>query len=346
MHSETPLASAITVEPNPVEVGGEGTNDWTRLAALPHSPATDKTAEAALEKLAESDPARALTLALRERNRRRRTDWLYAVLRGWAKVAPDAATAWLQTLPFNEREGAEGAVMDGAAGNPAGAVGLAKNLVLGDPNNARSHANQLLRALSQNGEYEAGVGFAAELPEQVRAEMLGTAFQYWAEAQPERALGVALKLPAGEMRKSALDAAISGWAVGDPASLAEFALTLHSTGDRTEALQTAMREWVQQDPKTASDWIDKFDPKPEFDAGAAAVALQPDILAKHPDIAASWAESITEPSLRSSTLVNVLREWSSKDPAAALSYAKASSSLLPVDLTALLHELAARPAAP
>jgi len=320
--------------------GGDWAARWARLSAQPHSPAADKASEDALEKLGESDPARALAIAMQERNRGRRADWMHAVLRGWAAVAPDAAAAWIGTLPAIEREGAEGAVMDGAARNPAAAVALAQRLVLNDPVGARSHANQLLRVLGNVGSYEASIDFAARLPEEIRSEMFGTAFQYWAQAQPERALDVAMKLPPGESRKTALDAAVSGWSQGDPAGLAEFALKFSSTEDRTEALQTALREWVQINPKAASEWIDKFDSKPELDAGAAAVALQPDVLAKNPEIAASWAESITGAELRLNTLTNVLREWAGKDAAAAMNYARTSTALQPAEREALLAELA------
>lgn len=338
---ETVASPSLAADSDAADADSQGNSAWARLSALPHSPAADEAAGLALQKLAERDPSRALAFALNEKNRRRRTDWLHAVLRGWAAVAPDAAGAWLATLPSPEREGAEGAVMDGASRHTAAAVALAQRLVQSDPAAARSHANQLLRVLSHSGEFETGVDFAARLPESIRAEMLGTAFQYWAEAQPERAFDVARKLPGGDARKTAIDAAISGWAQGDPSGLAEFALTLTSAEDRTAALQTAIREWVQINPKAASDWIDKFEPKPELDAGAAAVALQPDLLAKQPAIAASWAESITDTKLRSSTLTNVLREWSIKDAAAALNYARNSTELQPADRTALLAELVA-----
>jgi len=321
--------------------GGEWTAAWERLAAAPNSPANDVAAEAALEKLAETDPARALTIALAERNRQRRTDWLHAVLRGWAAVAPEAAAAWMATLPSLDHEGAETSVLDGAGRNPAAALALVNGLVQSDPANARSHANQLLRVLGYRGDYEAGVDFAAHLPENIRSEMLGTAFQYWAEAQPERALDAALKLPDGDTRTTAIDAAVSGWSQGDPASLAEFAVNLSSSVDRAEALQTALREWVQINPKAASEWMNRFDPKPELDAGAAAVALQPGLLERQPDIAASWAESITDPKLRSGTLANVLREWAARDGAAALNYAQGTTALLPEDRAALLNELRA-----
>lgn len=317
---------------------------WQQISTKPHSPATDLATAKALEELAAQDPARALALALKERNRRRRTDWLHAVLCGWATVAPKAAAAWVATLPSAEREGAESAVMDGAVHNPGSAVALAQQLAQSDPANARSHANHLLRALEQSGDYETSVDFAFHLPEQIRAEMLGTAFQYWALSQPERALDVAMKLPPGDARKTALDAAISGWSQGDPSGLAEFALSLSSTEDRTEALQTALREWVQINPKAASEWIDKFDPKPELDAGAAAVALQSDVLAKNPEIAASWAESITSAELRLSTLTNVLREWANKDASAAMNYARMSTGIQPAEREALLAELNRSPA--
>ena len=343
-NAEVSQHPAPTISPS--ESNGQWEDAWARLTAQPRSPATDETAGAALEALAGRDPARALALALKERNRQRRTGWLHAVLRGWGAVAPIDAARWMATLPSIEQEGAEQAVMDGAARTPGAAIALAQHLVQSDPGDARSHANQLLRVLSHAGDYQAGVDFTVCLPEQIQSELLGTAFQYWAQAQPEHALDAALKLPAGEQRKTALDAAISGWSQGDPSGLAEAALNLSSSTDRAEALQTALREWVQINPKAASDWIDKFDSKPELDAGTAAVALQPDVLSKHPDIAASWAESITDPALRTNTLVSVIREWAAQDFSAALSYAKTSAALQPSERATLLATLEAGVATP
>ena len=298
-----------------------------------------------MEKLAASDPVRALALVAAEKNRLRRRVWLHAVLRGWAAVAPEAAAAWLPHLASEEREEAEQAVMDGAVRQPAAAVALAEKLVREDPAGARSHANQLLRVLSEAGDYERGINFATGLPGEIHAEMLGTAYKYWALAQPERAFATAVKLPVGDIRRVALDAAISGWAEGDPSGLAEHGLSLSATDDRAAVLQTALREWVLLDPKAASNWIDQFDPKPELDAGAAAVALQPEIIARRPEIAASWAESITRPELRSSTLASVLREWAAKDRTAALHYAKNSTALQSTDRSALLDEIEPHPTA-
>lgn len=343
-------AAKISSDATSATAVGESKTDWAAqwslAMATPRSPAADRAAADMLEQLARRDHASALELVLKERHRGRRSAWVQAVLRGWASVAPFDASAYAAKVSSEEREGAETAVMDGAARNPAAAIALTQQLVSGDPARARLPANQLLRVLGQRGDFAAAVEFASHLPEAIRGEMVGTAYQYWALAQPERAFDGAGKLPAGELRKAALDAAVSGWAQGDPSGLAEFALNLSSPSDRTEALQTALREWVQLNPKAASEWIDKFDPKPELDAGAAAVALHPDVLTRQPEIAASWAESITDPELRSKTLANVLKEWAAKDAGAALAHASSSTQLKPADREALLAEIAALRTAP
>ena len=313
------------------------------LAAQPHTPAGDAAMCALIQQLAETDPERALGFALQERHRRRRTDWLYAALRGWAGVDPEAAVARLATLPAADREGAEGAVLDGAVRRPDTAVVLAQRLMQGEPDAARSHANQLLSAFSRAGDYAAAANFAAALPDTIRAEMLGTAYQYWAQSQPERALAGAMNLPAGETRKAAVDAALSGWAQNDPAGLAEVAMNMTSGEDRTAALQTALRDWVQSDPKAASDWVNRRDPNPELDAGTAAVAVLPQLVARRPETAAGWAETITEPRLRSQTMVCLLHQWAAAQPAAALEYARNSPALLPDDRASLLEALGASP---
>ena len=214
--------------------GAEWNNAWAQLSAQPHSPATDEAAGAALQK------------TRRERSRARPRDRVAG-----KKPSPAHRMAACRAARLGHRRSrrcgrvAEYAACARARGSRSRRDGRSRasdrgrdcpdvqQLVQNDPVGARSHANQLLRVLGRDGEYEAGVDFASGLPESIRAEMLGTAFQYWAEAQPERALDVALKLSAGDTRKTALDAAISGWAQGDPSGLAEFALKLPSPPPRT-----------------------------------------------------------------------------------------------------------------
>ncbi|HEX3729882.1 MAG TPA: hypothetical protein VHV47_08760, partial [Opitutaceae bacterium] len=230
--------------------------------------------------------------------------------------------------------------------DPAAATDLALRLIEGDPAGARSHANHLLSAFDATGDYAAASAFALYLPAELQPEMLGTAYQYWGRSEPEAAYAAATRLAPGDGRPGALDGALSGWSQADAAGLAHYALTLPAGEDRTQALSIALGQWVQDSPGAASAWLNNLAARPEFDAGVAAVAGQPAVIARHPDIAASWAESITDPALRSSTLASVLQNWAEADPAAAEDYARRSPGLQPDDRSALLARLAAAPSAP
>jgi len=320
---------------------GDWEGRWRSLAAQRPSLDADAARGAALRELAGSEPARALALALGEHNLRRRASWLHDVLQGWARTDPVGAAAEIGRLPPDEREAAESAVLEGAAADPAAAADLALRLIEADPAGARSHANHLLTAFDETGDYAAASAFAQNLPAELRPEMLGTAYQYWGRSDPEAAYAAAARLgPEGD-RQGALDGALSGWSQADAAGLAHYALTLPAGADRTQALSLALGQWVQDSPGAASSWLNNLAARPEFDAGVAAVATQPAVIARHPDVAASWAESITDPALRSSTLASVLQDWAEADPAAAAAYAQRSPGLQPADRSALLARLEA-----
>jgi hypothetical protein len=340
--AQAPLRAAVpapaawtAVRPVP-SAPDDSAGRWARLAAAPRSPAAAAEAGAALEDLARQDPARAMALSLQQHNRLRRTDWLHAALRGWAAVDPGAAAAAVARLPAAEQEEAEAAVMTGAVRDPAAAVALTRALMEGDPLGRRSDANHLLSALNQAGDYAQAVDFAASLPPEVRTEMLGTAYQSWAQAEPEDALAAAARQPEGEARATAVDAALSGWSQVDPAGLARHALDLPPGPDRSQALQLALGEWVQDDPAAATAWLNAAAARPELDPGIAAVAAQPQVIARQPEVAANWAEAITDPALRSRTLASVLQDWASSNPEAARRYALNSGGLQADDRTALL----------
>jgi hypothetical protein len=111
--------------------------------------------------------------------------------------------------------------------------------------------------------------------------------------------------------------------------------------NRTYALGEALRQWVDLDPVAASSWLDRFEPSPDLDGAVAAIALQPFLAEKRPDVSLSWAESITEPRLRSQTLAAIAREWARADRAAALRFVHASTEIQGEDRADLLNALSA-----
>jgi hypothetical protein len=59
-----------------------------------------------------------------------------------------------------------------------------------------------------------------------------------------------------------------------------------------------------------------------------------------PDVAASWAESIANPKLRSETMVSVLRNWATTNLAQAREYFEKTKDLTPEDRTEIAGVIA------
>lgn len=130
-------------------------------------------------------------------------------------------------------------------------------------------------------------------------------------------------------REEARAALYVGWSQSDPAALVAHASALSAGESRLAALRDGLTQWVHLDPAAASVWMDNHDPAPDLDAGAVAIASTPSVVAKAPEIAASWAESITDPELRANTLLDFIRLWAEHDPAAARRYAATSPLVSP-----------------
>jgi len=315
---------------------------WRALSAEPASDARTAALIALLEEMVADDPLRALALARTEFDRAGRENLLFAVLCAWAKNDPDAAAAQARKLPEADRVNAVAAVLAGAAPDPAIAVRLAAQLCRDDPDRARDYGYAAIAALAQVGEYRTAVRFAvaaegaATGESEDRLKWIQSAFSHWARQEPEYAALATLSLPDAGSRYEALLAVVADWVRIDPEGLTEFVQQLPAGADRTNTLGEALRLWVSNNPKAASDWIDRLDPSPELDAGVTALATLPRLIAVHPEVALSWAESIDHPGQRSNALTAILRQWGGADPAAARSYLDQSTDLLPADRAVLL----------
>ena len=318
---------------------------WRVLSAEADSEGRTAALLALLEEMVANDPLRALALARSASDLPLREKLLFAVLCAWARSDPAAAAAQARSLPEADRLNAVAAVLTGAARDPATAVRLAEQLCRDDPARARDYGYAAIVALAQVGEYRTAVRFAvaaegtAAGESEDRLKWIQSAFSHWARQEPEYAALATLSLPDAGSRYEALLAVVADWVRIDPDGLTEFVQQLPAGADRTNTLGEALRRWVQNNPKAAADWIDRLDPSPELDAGVTALATLPQLIAVHPEVAISWAESIDHPGQRSNALTAILRQWSNADPVAARSYLEQSTDLLPADRATLLPSL-------
>ena len=255
---------------------------------------------------------------------------MQASLRGWAGSDPVNAARWALDLPdANDRDRALSTVFASAvATNSDEAVQLGKSLLQQYPNDAPGFGARLIDALCDAGRFDIAAKMAAGGDRQTRDGWMANAYSKWAEFQPEAAAGAAAALSDPDLRNRALHGIVGGWAAVDPVALVNFVAQLPPDAERASLLSQSLECWVRQDPKNASAWIDKSEDRPELDQGVAAVATMESLKS---DVALSWAESISNPVLRSETVATVLRNWMTTDLAAARNYFQSSKNLLPAD---------------
>ncbi len=203
------------------------------------------------------------------------------------------------------------------------------HLISADPVLASDHGNALVAAFARAGLYDEASRFAANGPAQYRAAWLSSTYQQWATYQPQAALAALETIADPASRHEARAGLYAGWSSSDPAALVGYAQTLPHGDARLQALNDGLSQWVHRDPVAASAWMDNHAPSPDLDTGAAAIALAPALVTQKPDVAASWAESITDPELRASTQIDLIRLWAEHDAAGARDYATRSPGLRP-----------------
>ena len=312
--------------------------DWRTLSTQPRTPATESDIAAYIEKLAETDPVRALSLAQAENNFRLRNTMLRATLQGWGRTAPDAAAAWVQSETALDRDQAVKALLTGAIQNPDKAASVTAALTENDPAHAAQYGSDLIWTLADAGQFAQAANFAASGAENNRSDWMLAAYSRWAEFQPQSAMASALQLQDPALKQSALDAVVVGWSPTDPKGMTEFALQNFPPEQQNAALSRALSFWADSDPAAAAEWINQNHLGAATDPGVAEIAMSP-ALAQSPDLAANWARTITDPVLRSRTLVSILQSWARLNLAAAKQYLDASSDIQGEDRSSLLAQM-------
>lgn len=298
---------------------------WQHLNQEPACPSRDRSLEAMLEKLARTDPQRALALAMAEGNWLLRDKLRNAALRGWGAVAPDAAADWsMAKSELGERMYCVEAVLTGAVEHPDEAVRVALRLCAIDPVPAGNYGHAVINALiDKAGSYEAATRFAlaANMIDR-QSYLVDSAFYQWAQHQPELAAAKLNEIADPKVRSSVMKGVVEGWADADAKSLATFAQTMAEGEDRTQFMSIALQQWAGKNPEATLQWINQFDPHPDFDKGIAAVSLGDTLLANRPADAIELTEYIADPAKRTLTRDNAFWRWALRDPSGARKYAE------------------------
>ncbi len=151
-----------------------------------------------------------------------------------------------------------------------------------------------------------------------------------AQASLPNALGWLRALPSSEGRNYALGSLAAGWAAADPGAAMNWAMTLSPADGRADVMQRVFNRWSNQDAVVAVQWLGAHGSDPASDQMITEFVGDSPLLQADPSLAATWAESISDPALRQSTFASVILPWGRADPDAAARYL-AADPLLPGD---------------
>jgi hypothetical protein len=103
----------------------------------------------------------------------------------------------------------------------------------------------------------------------------------------------------------------------------------------------ALTQWVAKNPENALEWINKFEPHPDFDRGFSTIALGDTLLKSSPATSMELTEYITDSAQRTLTRDNVFWRWALRDPEGAKKYAESVQN--PEYRESMLDDLARLP---
>lgn len=297
---------------------------WKDLLAQPPGGAREKAMAEALRELALTDPDQALGLAKQETNFRVRQDLLCAALGGWATVNPGGPMDWAVANLFDaERRGAiESIIKAGTAVKRDEMIQATNTLCEKDAGMADDYGRMLIAALAENSDFEAAMNFAATSTTEHRDYWLGAAMYSWSQYRPQEAAEALKKVSSPAAYNEAAHGLILGWGSNDPPSLVKFAEQLPPGRIRAEAYNQALQYWVTHDPVAASAWLDSRESAKELDSGMVKLATSPFLVDNNVETALSWATSVSDPEQRSIAFVDIIQQWSQRDPEAARRYAE------------------------
>ena len=181
--------------------------------------------------------------------------------------------------------------------------------------------------LGAQGAFADAVRFANSGTAANREAWLNAAFIQWGQNQPQQALAACSGIDNAALRQTAIDGLFLGWSQADPAGLASYALQLTDERERATGLSQALTQWIDHDPAAASHWLDRFEPRPEFDSGMLMLATLPTLIAKRPEVAVDWARSIADPAIQAGALRTIAQQWAERDIAGAQRFAANSGPL-------------------
>lgn len=279
---------------------------------IPDEPARALLYKYLLSFWAESEPFMALGFAYNDVPPAQRASVCEGVLTAWASQNPESlmqlrSKAGALAAPPIEESLMATVFRTLAARNPGAAFDLLER-----PQSVNSRAQALrgmldtVRSDTDRETFLRRIDRAQD-PE-LRLQARRAVVEHWAQRDPAAAaVWVDAAQPPWE-RTRLMDSLGYAWLQSNPAAASDWWL---QRAPGPDTLVKIINVWAQEDPNAAGTWLSKQPPGPQSDTARMTFARQVGDL--DPASALRWAETVTDPNLRESTIDHLWKTWHTRD---------------------------------
>ena len=239
----------------------------------------------------------------------------------WAKLDPNAALAWANTLNGNNQTNALRSIISELAGtDPSKAAEIAGNLT------GREQAaayGDIAEKLAMK-DFAAAENFINGLPAESRDRALSDALNVLARTDPQAAAAKMAGMADGRDRDDAISGIAEAWARQDPAAAAAW-LSQQSSDNMDNAVRAVVQSWAGRDNAAALSWIQSQPQGQVRDEAMGSYVWSS--RGADPQSTMQLAESIADEGVRNRSVFVATRRWMDQDRAAATAYIQQSTTL-------------------
>lgn len=239
----------------------------------------------------------------------------------WAKLNPDAALAWANSLEGRDKSGALNSVIsEMASKDPTKAAQVAATLEGDDQ--ARAYGE--IAGKWASTDFAAAEAWIQSLPAESRDRAMSQAIESLAATDPQGAAAKVASIPVGRDRDRAIEDVAESWARKDPAGAAAWVMQ-QETEDPDDAIRGVISSWTAQDSGAALAFIQQ-QPAGELRDEATTTYIWSNRGAS-PQETIQLAETISDEGSRSRTIGMTAMRWMQEDKDAATAYIQQSTVL-------------------
>ncbi len=259
------------------------------VQSMPKGKERSSLAMALVNNLTEQDPSRALAfIQLEKTDANSANSSLRSLFAMWGRTDPQSAAQKLMTLPATQRDYVMRYFVSAWAKDaPEAALAFVQSLP--NSNGKRYAFTAALGELALTNP-ELAAQESLKVSAAYRRDVVGAVVSNWAEKDLNGARNFVHSLTEGPVKQRALTNLGNKWAQTDPLGAADFALQLPNGSTRNGLIRSVASVWSQSDPLGAMQWANGL---PDNSTKSSSMqAIVTNMASRDPANAAKWIEQI------------------------------------------------------